>query len=29
MWEFADESRLTGERALQELAEKTDCALPK
>ena len=22
-WEFADESRLTGERALQELAEKT------
>ncbi|OGG63074.1 hypothetical protein A3C21_01340 [Candidatus Kaiserbacteria bacterium RIFCSPHIGHO2_02_FULL_59_21] len=28
-WEFADESRLTGERALQELAEKTDCALPK
>lgn len=28
-WEFADKSRLTGERTLQELAEKTACALPQ
>lgn len=28
-WEFADSSRLTGERTLQELAEKTGCALPQ
>ena len=28
-WEFADGSRLTGERTLQELAEKTDCVLPQ
>lgn len=28
-WEFADGSRLTGERTLQELAEKTGCALPQ
>lgn len=27
-WEFADGSRLTGERTLQELAEKTGCTLP-
>lgn len=27
-WEFADGSRLTGERTLQELAEKTGCQLP-
>ena len=28
-WEFKDGSRLTGERTLQELAEKTQCTLPK
>ncbi len=28
-WEFADGSRLTGERTLQELAEKTGCTLPE
>lgn len=28
-WEFADGSRLTGERTLQELAEKTGCSLPQ
>ena len=28
-WEFADGSRLTGERTLQELADKTQCALPE
>ncbi|MBI2612457.1 hypothetical protein HYW59_01430 [Candidatus Kaiserbacteria bacterium] len=28
-WEFADGSRLTGERTLQELADKTGCALPE
>jgi len=28
-WEFADGSRLTGERTLQELAEKTSCTLPQ
>ena len=28
-WEFADGSRLTGERTLQELAEKTGCTLPQ
>ena len=28
-WEFADGSRLTGERTLQELADKTGCALPQ
>lgn len=28
-WEFADGSRLTGERTLQELAEKTGCVLPE
>lgn len=28
-WEFADGSRLTGERTLQELAEKTACTLPQ
>jgi thiol-disulfide isomerase/thioredoxin len=27
-WEFADGSRLTGERSLAELAEKTSCQLP-
>ena len=27
-WDFADGSRLDGERTLEELAEKTDCALP-
>jgi thiol-disulfide isomerase/thioredoxin len=27
-WEFADGSRLTGERTLQELAEKSGCTLP-
>ena len=28
-WEFADGSRLTGEVALETLAEKTACALPQ
>lgn len=28
-WEFSDGSRLTGEVALEKLAEKTSCALPK
>ena len=28
-WEFADGSRLTGERSLQELADKTSCTLPQ
>ena len=28
-WIFADESRLTGERTLKELAEKTACVLPQ
>ncbi|MBI4080021.1 hypothetical protein HY414_02230 [Candidatus Kaiserbacteria bacterium] len=28
-WEFADGSRLTGERTLEELAEKTGCTLPE
>ena len=28
-WEFADGSRLTGERTLTELAEKTGCTLPQ
>lgn len=28
-WEFADGTRLTGERSLQELAEKSGCALPQ
>ena len=27
-WEFADGSRLTGEVPLEQLAEKTSCALP-
>ncbi len=27
-WEFADMSRLTGEIPLQQLADKTSCALP-
>lgn len=27
-WEFADGSRLTGERTLEELAAKTNCPLP-
>lgn len=27
-WEFADGSRLTGEIALEQLAEKTSCVLP-
>lgn len=27
-WEFADGSRLTGERSLEELAAKTNCPLP-
>lgn len=27
-WEFPDGSRLTGERTLQELAEKSGCQLP-
>lgn len=27
-WEFADGTRLTGERTLQELADKTNCSLP-
>lgn len=28
-WEFADGSRLTGERTLLELSEKTGCELPQ
>ena len=28
-WEFADGSRLTGEVALEKLAEKTSCELPQ
>lgn len=28
-WEFADQSRLTGEITLAKLAEKTSCPLPK
>ncbi|MFA5934129.1 MAG: hypothetical protein WC795_02835 [Candidatus Paceibacterota bacterium] len=28
-WIFADDSRLTGEIPLQELAEKTSCVLPE
>ncbi|MBI2475203.1 hypothetical protein HYV69_02125 [Candidatus Uhrbacteria bacterium] len=28
-WEFADGSRLTGERSLDELAEKSQCELPE
>ncbi|QQG38358.1 MAG: hypothetical protein HYS26_02315 [Candidatus Kaiserbacteria bacterium] len=28
-WIFADGSRLTGERTLEELSEKTSCALPQ
>jgi len=28
-WEFADESRLTGEISLKQLAEKTSCTLPE
>ena len=28
-WEFADSSRLTGEREPKELAEKTGCAMPE
>ncbi len=28
-WEFADGSRLNGEIALEQLAEKTSCELPK
>ena len=28
-WVFADESILTGERTLQELADKTSCQLPE
>jgi len=28
-WEFADESRLTGEVPLAQLAEKTSCQLPE
>lgn len=28
-WEFADGSRLTGERQPAELAEKTGCAMPE
>jgi hypothetical protein len=28
-WVFADGSRLTGERQLTELAEKTNCTLPQ
>ncbi|KKW07003.1 MAG: hypothetical protein UY39_C0021G0004 [Candidatus Kaiserbacteria bacterium GW2011_GWC2_49_12] len=28
-WEFADESRLTGEVPLLQLAEKTGCVLPQ
>lgn len=27
-WEFADGSRLDGQRSLEELAEKTNCTLP-
>ncbi len=27
-WEFADGSRIDGERTLEELGEKTNCALP-
>jgi len=27
-WEFADQSRLSGEISLKELAEKTTCVLP-
>jgi len=27
-WEFADGTRVTGERTLQELSEKTGCVLP-
>ncbi len=27
-WEFVDESRLSGERTLEELAEQTGCELP-
>lgn len=27
-WQFADGSRITGERTLQELADKSTCALP-
>lgn len=27
-WEFTSGERLTGERTLQELAERTECALP-
>ena len=27
-WEFADGSRITGERSLAELAQRTGCALP-
>ena len=27
-WEFADGTRLTGEVAFNQLAEKTSCALP-
>lgn len=28
-WEFADGSRITGEKRPEELAEKTGCALPE
>lgn len=28
-WEFADESRLSGEVPLEQLAEKTSCVLPE
>ena len=28
-WEFSDGTQLTGERTLQELADKTTCALPE
>jgi thiol-disulfide isomerase/thioredoxin len=28
-WVFADGSRVTGERSIQELAEKTNCSLPQ
>lgn len=28
-WEFADKSRLTGERTLTELSQKTNCELPQ
>jgi hypothetical protein len=27
-WEFPDGSRITGERTLNELAQKTSCELP-